>query len=93
MSLANLLFSWIDCDSSEAESVRTDRRMLKLKNCVVLTEETHTREGVVIDASYYVTSIRVQDAFPFANLREAEAFFEDEILRVTLLPQYRSLIS
>ena len=45
--------------------MQTDRRMLKLNNCVVLTEEAHAREDLVIDASYYVTSIRVQDIFRF----------------------------
>ena len=52
-------------NTDEIKSVQTDRRMLKLNNCVVLTEETRTREGLVIDALYYVTSIRVQDIFRF----------------------------
>ena len=87
------LFWWIDADLGEAESVRTDRRLLKLKHCVTLTEEIRTREGVVINTSYHVTSIRVQDMLRFTTLTEAEAYFKDEVFRVTLLPQYRSLIS
>jgi hypothetical protein len=62
--LAHLMFPAAR-NTDEIKSVQTDRRMLKLNNCVVLTEEAHAREDLVIDASYYVTSIRVQDIFRF----------------------------
>ena len=48
MNLARLLFPSAR-DSDEIKSVLTVRRMLKRNNCVVPTEETRTREGLVID--------------------------------------------
>jgi hypothetical protein len=91
MNLARLLFPWAR-ESAKTTCVQTDRRMLRLKNYVALTEEIDTRQGRVIDAPYYVTSIRVQDTFRFVNLEEAEACFDNEVRQVMLLPQYRSFV-